>query len=86
MSQITRDEVEGSAAFISRETIPRDSRVQENRRKILQAVNLAPKVSDETRAGLPINSSGVTQLICFELRMPLVKRADKINETAAGGV
>lgn len=29
----------------------------------------------------PINSSGVAQLICFELRMLLVKRADKINET-----
>lgn len=28
-----------------------------------------------------INSSGVAQLICFGLRMPLVKRADKINET-----
>lgn len=42
--------------------------------------------SARTGESSPINSSGVAQLICFGLRMPLVKRADKINETGIGGV
>lgn len=44
------------------------------------AVNLCRKFPPKITSS-PINSSGVAQLICFELRMPLVKRADKINET-----
>lgn len=47
------------------------------------AVNLRRKFPPRITSS-PINSSGVAQLICFELRMPPVKRADKINETGAG--
>lgn len=79
---------EGSPAFHCRTTSgppPSRSRciIRGESEKGAPGVNLCRKFTPRI-ASSSINSSGVAQLICFELRMPLVKRADKINETGNG--